>query len=151
MAKKPTYEELEQTVTELKKEFSRRMRTKDALRQSEETARALLNATSDSAILIDIKGTIIAINEIAVRRLGKTKSKVIRMNLFDMFLTDVAKAGKIWVEEVIRTGEPVHFEDQSQDLIFINTFYPLFDRQGKVEKLALYSRKIGRASCRERV
>lgn len=142
MSKKPTYEELEQTVTELKKEFDRRMRIKGALRRSEETARALLNATSDSAILIDITGTIIAINEIAVHRLGKTKSIVLGMNLFDMFPTDVAKARRIWVEEVIRTGEPVHFEDQSQDLVFINTFYPLFDRHGRVKKLAIYSRDV---------
>jgi PAS domain S-box-containing protein len=142
MAEKPTYKELEQRIKELEKEFSRRMRTKETLRQSEETARALLNATFDSAILIDTEGAIISINEIAVQRLGKIKNKVVRMNLFDMLPPDVANERKVRADEVIRSGEPVHFEDQSEGLVFNNTFYPLFGRKGEVEKLAIYSRDI---------
>jgi len=142
MAEKPTHEELEQRIKELENELGRRMRAKETLRQSEETARALLNATSDSAILIDTEGTIIAINEIAVHRLGKIKNKVVGMNLFDMFPPDVAKERKARADEVIGSGEPVHFKDQSEGLVFNNTFYPLFDRRGKVEKLAVYSRNI---------
>lgn len=142
MAEKPTYEELEQRIKELEKELGRRMRVKETLRQSEETARALLNATSDSAILIDTEGSIIAINEIAVHRLGKIKNKVVGMNLFDMFPPDLAKERKARADEVIGSGEPVHFEDQSEGLVFNNTFYPLFGRRGKVEKLAVYSRNI---------
>jgi len=142
MARKLTYEELEQRVKELEKESITRTRAKETLRRSEETARALLNATSDSAILIDTEGTIIAINEIAVHRLGKIKSKVVGMNLFDMFPPDVAKERKARADEVIDSGEPVHFKDQSEGLVLNNTFYPLFDRRGKVEKLAVYSRNI---------
>ena len=142
MAEKPTYEELEQRLKELEKELGRRMRTKEALRQSEETARALLNATSDSAILIDTQGTIIAINEVAVHRLGKIKNKVVRMNLFDMFPPGVAKERKARAAEVVRSGEPAHFEDHIEELVFNNTFYPVFDRKGSVEKLAVYSRDI---------
>ncbi len=142
MADKPTYKELEKRIKELEKEFSRRMRVKERLRQSEETARALLNATSDSAILIDTEGAIIAINEIALQRLGKIKNKVVRMNLFDMLPPDVVNERKVRADEVIRSGEPVHFEDQSEGLVFNNTSYPLFGRKGEVEKLAIYSRDI---------
>ncbi len=142
MAEKPTYKELEQRVKELEKEFSRRMRVKETLRKSEETARALLNATSDSAILIDTEGAIIAINEIAVQRLGKINNQIVRMNLFDMFPPEVAKERKARAADVIRSGEPVHFEDHFEGLVFNNTFYPLFDRKGEVEKLAIYSRDI---------
>ena len=142
MAEKPTHAELEQRVKELENELDRRMRTKETLRQSEETARALLNATSDSAILIDTQGTIIAINEVAVHQLGKIKNKVVGMNLFDMFPPDVAKERKARVGEVIGSGEPVHFKDQSEGLVLSNTLYPLFDRRGKVEKLAVYIRNI---------
>jgi PAS domain S-box-containing protein len=142
MAKKLTYKELEQRVKELEKESIARTRVKEALRRSEETARALLNAASDSAILIDNEGTIIAINEIAVHRLGKIDNEVVRMNLFDMFPPAVAKKRKARADEVIRSGEPVHFEDQSGGLVFNNTFYPLFGKRGKVEKLAIYIRDI---------
>jgi PAS domain S-box-containing protein len=142
MARKPTYEELERRVKKLEKESITRTLTKEALRRSEETARALLNAASDSAILIDTEGTIIAINERAVQRLGKVNNEVVRMDLFDMFPPDVAKKRRTRADEVVRSGEPVYFEDQSQGLVFNNTFYPLFGRGGKVEKLAIYIREI---------
>ena len=118
------------------------LRSKEALQKSEETTQALLNATSDSAILIDTEGAIIDINEIAVHRLGKIKSKVVGTDLFDMLPPDIAKERKTRADGVIRSGEPIHFEDQSESLVFNNTFYPLFDRRGKVENLAIYSRDI---------
>ena len=126
----------------LMEEVAERKLTEIALRKSEETARALLNATSDSAILIDTEGTIIAINEIAVHRLGKIKNKVVGTDLFAMLPPDIAKERKTRADGVIRSGEPIHFEDQSESLVFNNTFYPLFDRRGKVENLAIYSRDI---------
>ena len=70
MSKKLTYEELEQRVRELEKKHLNRRLSEENLRKSEETARALLNATTDSAILINTEGQIFAINEIAVTDLG---------------------------------------------------------------------------------
>ena len=126
----------------LMEEVAERKRTENALRQSEETTRALLNATSDSAILIDTEGTIFAINEIAVHRLGKIKNNVVRTDIFNLFPPDIAKERKAIADKVIHSGEPIQFEDQSEGLVFNNTFYPIFDRRGKVEKLAVYSRDI---------
>lgn len=142
MSKKLTYEELEQRVRELEKKYLIRRRSEENFRKSEETARALLNATSDSAILIDTEGQIIAINEIAVYRLGRTDTKVVRMNLFDMFPPDIAKERKKRIDMVARSGEPINFDDEINGCLFNNTYYPLFDGRGKVERLAIYSRDI---------
>ena len=62
MVKKPTYQELEQLVKELKKKVSNQRRIEKALGESEKKAQALLNAPSDSAMLIDTEGTILAIS-----------------------------------------------------------------------------------------
>ena len=53
MAKKPTYEELEQRIKELKKEVLGRKRAEKELRESEERYRSLVESTEDSIYLVD--------------------------------------------------------------------------------------------------
>ncbi len=53
MAKKPTYDELEQRVRKLEKEAFERKRTEEALRESEAQKRAILDATIDTIRLVD--------------------------------------------------------------------------------------------------
>ncbi len=77
MANKPTYEELEQRVKELEKEFSRRMRAEEALRESEEKFRSLASAAHDAMIMMDRQGNISYWNEAAGRIFGYTKTEVI--------------------------------------------------------------------------
>ena len=64
MPLKPNYEELEELVNSLTQELSTCRNFQRLLQQAEQTAKALLNATTDSAILIDTKGKILAVNEI---------------------------------------------------------------------------------------
>ncbi|MCX7766195.1 MAG: PAS domain-containing protein, partial [Candidatus Sumerlaeia bacterium] len=58
-------------------------RTEELLRESEETARALLNAATESAILLDPKGIICAINTIAAQRLGKDVDSLLNTCVYD--------------------------------------------------------------------
>jgi polar amino acid transport system substrate-binding protein len=56
MAKKPTYEELEQRVKELEEEFLECKKIKEALRESEEKYRSLLEASPDPIVIYDLEG-----------------------------------------------------------------------------------------------
>ena len=56
MTLKPDREKLEKRIMELEKELQQCRQTDKSVGEAEETARALLNATSESAILIDTKG-----------------------------------------------------------------------------------------------
>ena len=142
MDREPTYQELREKVAELSNETQQRKLAEAALRQTEAMARALLNASADSAVLLDAKGSILAINEIGVQMLGKSNVNVIRLNFFDLLPPHVAKERKARAEEVIGTGEPIHFEDQLWGRVINNTIYPVFNQGGKVEKLAVYARDI---------
>jgi len=114
----------------------------EALRASEETARALLNATADAAILIDAGGKIFAINKHFAARVGKSPEECIGLNVHDFVAPDLAKSRKEFADQVFNTGEPVSFQDERDGLILGNNIYPVFDAHGNVDQVAIFSRDI---------
>ena len=92
MAKKHSHEEFEQSVKEL---------------GENEALRALLNATIESAVLINIEGKILAINQVAAQRLGKGVDELIGVSVDDYLPPDVAEFGKNIREEIARSGKPM--------------------------------------------
>ena len=142
MTDKPSYEELEKKVASLNREVETCQHLQRHLRQAEETARALLNATTDLAILIDSKGKILAINETAARRLSQNNADMMHKNLYDILPTALAVQRKTRIAQVLDVGDPLQFEDDYEGTIYLNSIYPVFDRRGEIQSLAYYSRDI---------
>jgi len=142
MTAKPSYEELEKLAEALTQEIATCRNLQQYLHHAEETARALLNATTDSAILIDAKGKILAINEIAAKRLSKHNLDVMHENLLEILPPTLAEQRKSRIDQVLDTGDPLQFEDDYAGAIFFNSLYPVFGRQGKIQSLAYFSRDI---------
>ena len=124
------------------RDISERKGAEEALRWSEETARALLNATTDSVFLIDSGGSVLALNEMAAKRLNARVDEMLGACLYDFLPSDLAKRRKTRFDEVFRTGKPVYFEDERQGIWFDNCVYPISDVSGKVMKLAIYGRDV---------
>jgi PAS domain S-box-containing protein len=142
MTLKTDRDTLKRKIKELEQALDQCRQSQKSTGDAEETARALLNATSESAVLINRKGIILAVNEAAVCRLGKLNANIIRMNIEDVLPVDVAIQIKQKVDTVIRTGDPIRFENESNGLSYTNTVYPIYDRSGNVEKLAIYTMDI---------
>jgi PAS domain S-box-containing protein len=142
MGSRPTYEELEQSVQRLESESRQRLRAERGLRRAEAMARALLNASADAAILTNAAGVIFSANETAFELLGRESGLLIRQNLYDLLPPDVVPQIKPRIDAVVRTGEPLQFEGDLKSRRFRHTVYPVFNRQGKVTKLAIYCRDI---------
>ncbi|UCD59084.1 MAG: PAS domain S-box protein, partial [Candidatus Hydrogenedentota bacterium] len=123
-------------------ELTEHKRAEEALRKSEETARALLNAPMDTALLVDAEGTVIAINRIGAQRLGKSVDELVGSCIYDCMPQDVAEKRKEKGDEIIRSGQPGHYEDVRQGRYFDNVVYPVLDSQGKVDKVAVFARDI---------
>jgi PAS domain S-box-containing protein len=124
------------------RDITERKKAEETLRWSEETGRALLNATTDSVFLIDSSGTILALNEMAGRRLNKRVDEMLGTSLYDFLPPDLAKRRRVRFDEVFRTGKPAYFEDERQGIHFDNCVYPISDVSGKVMKIAIYGRDI---------
>jgi PAS domain S-box-containing protein len=127
---------------ELMREITERKRAEDALHESEEMSRVLLNASFDSVLLLDTDGTILALNESAARRIGMSADKLIGLCCFDLFPTDIAKRRKAYNDKVIRSGKPINFKDQQGGILFNTVIYPVFDTEEKVTRLAVFVHDI---------
>ena len=74
MAKKPTYEELEQRVKELENEAFERKRVDEALKASEQRLAQTINFLPDATMVIDLEGKVIAWNQ-AIENLTGIKAE----------------------------------------------------------------------------
>ena len=124
------------------RDITDKKRSEEAVREREETIRALINASTDATFSALINGTILAANETLARRLGSTVEEVLGTCIFDYWPEDLARSRKAMVEKLIQSKHSVQFEDQRGNMWFENSLYPILDAGGEVRKIAVFSRDI---------
>ncbi|MCP4710351.1 MAG: PAS domain S-box protein, partial [Planctomycetes bacterium] len=117
-------------------------RSEEALRESEATARALLNAPSDVILLLDTNGDIVDANETLAEKLNIKQEQLIGANIKKLFSADVVEQRRIFFQQVIETSQPVRFEDERDGRWNDNVLYPILDSKGAIQKVAVLSRDI---------
>ncbi len=162
-ALRKAHEELERRVQErtaelakaneaLRAEITERKRAEEALQDREATARALLNAPIEAATLVDADGIILAANETTAKRFKKSVDELVGLSVYDLWPPAVAKFRKVEIDRVFRLGAPVRFEDRHEGRVFDHSFYPVFDAQGKVVRIAVFVRDVTqRKEAEERI
>jgi PAS domain S-box-containing protein len=117
---------------------SRKLQQTDcALRETERCLKAMMNAVTESALLIETDGTVVAINEVMAERLDATIDEVVGRSIYDFLPRDIAESRKLQAERVVRTGQPIQFDDIRSGRLVHNSVYPVLDSSGKVARLAV--------------
>ena len=124
------------------RDITERIQAEEELKIREQQLRALLNAPTESAILVDVNGTILDINRIAAQRVGKSVEELIGTRIYDYFPSGIAEFRKAKGEEVISSGKPLRFNDEREGHYYDNNLYPVFDDKGKVNAVAVFSQDI---------
>ncbi len=136
---------------EIARNITERKQAEEDLRQSEETARAILNAPTQSVLLLDSERVILDLNEPAAQLLGKSSDELIGKCYDDLLPPATAESIKEYCEKVIQSSMPVRFEDEREVILldtpafaafFDNTIYPVFNAKGKVFRFAVFSHDI---------
>lgn len=120
-----------------------RTRIAAALRQSEETARVLLNAIEDIVILVEADGTVVTVNTAAEQSLGYMAEQLIGNNIADfMHDPDVTENRMQMLSRAVEQQSHIYFEDQRDGREFEIDIYPIFDAHGQLDRLAIYGRDV---------
>lgn len=109
---------------------------------SKAVARALVNAPSDVALLLDPDGTIVAVNVHAERTFHAPASDLLGRSVFDMLEPEVAQSRRRVLEGVVRTGMPIRFDDRRRGRRWESSVYPIFDDQGRVVHVVVIARDV---------
>ncbi len=117
-------------------------RTEQAVRERETILRGILDAVGESVFLMDTQGMIVTCNQTTANRLGRTPEDLVGHSIYDFIPAEVAQSRRTRIEQVIRSGKWVRFEDQRDGRWFEHTAYPVLDDTGKVAKIAIFGRDI---------
>jgi PAS domain S-box-containing protein len=123
-------------------DITERKRAEDELRESEATARALLNAPNDLVMLLDTQGVFLDVNEATAHRFSMSVDELTGMYAWDLFESEVAERRKAVVDAVIETGKSFQFEDERQGLYWDTIVYPVLDSERMVTRVAVVVRDI---------
>lgn len=141
---RPMWDEAEGRVVQIYsavQDITERKQAEKELQESAETVQALLNASSEPSLLLNIDGTIAAMNNAAAKNLGETPDELVGKSIFDLLPPEIAEYRKTKANEVARSGKPARFEDCRAGRWFDHSIYPVFDAEGKTIRLAIFARE----------
>ncbi len=107
-----------------------------------EQLKALLNATSDVAVLHDLEGKIFALNTVAAERAGLNVEQTLGRNIYEIFTPTLAESRKEKAAKVVKSGKPRRFQEEHGEAIFDSSLYPILDGKGEVIQLAAHAKDI---------
>jgi len=107
------------------------------LKLRDETITTLLNATDNPALLLDVTGTILALNDAMAQKAGKMPEQLIGTSYLDLLPgggITVRLSGAI---QQAALGKRVKFEEESKRVWYHNTVIPVSDSSGTVQSIAV--------------
>jgi two-component system sensor histidine kinase UhpB len=124
------------------RDITDRRQVEARLRDSEEQARALLNVPFDVVLVLDKKGTTLDCNKAYAERFNKSIDELKGTCCWKLYPPEVVKRRKKVVERVFQTGKPIREVDEREGRFLDNVTYPIFDKEEKVTKIAVFSRDV---------
>lgn len=109
---------------------------------SERNLRALIDATTGSAALIDSTGVVLTINDTGARRFGCRVDEVIGKDIFGFMAPELADIRRLRVRSVIDSKQHQTFFDDRNGRQLHYAIYPVTDARNEVVRLAIYGEDI---------
>jgi len=119
-----------------------RKKTELALKKNETTQRALINAVSESVLLLQPNGTIIIANQAFAQRLDTATEDLTGVNIFKLLPPESALTHQNYLGKAMANGEPFQFGEFRQGRYIINSVTPVFDEYMQVWALAIFGYDI---------
>ncbi|WP_051676895.1 PAS domain S-box protein [Maridesulfovibrio frigidus] len=133
--------ELEIINQQLKIEIEERNKAEISARKTEKNIQALLDASNQSIVLLELDGTIIHLNKTVIETLGKGQSDLIGKNITDYMTEDVTEHRRNQLTKVLQTKKPLSFRDERDGMSFLHNVYPVIE-DGEVTRVAIYAENI---------
>ena len=123
-------------------DITERKQAEAAQRENEANLRALLAASTQSVLLLDVHGAVIEINEIGAQRLGRCREEILGTNAYDHVPPEMVASRRARLAQVVSSGQPVRFEDYRAGRVLDQHLVPIFNEAGQVVRVAVFAEDI---------
>ena len=131
-----------QISRQLKFEADERQEAALRLRATQRDMMALIDATPGAAILLDLEGRILAINQAGASRFRGSKGETAGLNIFDLSTPAVAANRRRAVALAAAERRIITLDDRRADRDLHNTIVPVEDDDGLVRRVAVFSEDV---------
>jgi PAS domain S-box-containing protein len=100
---------------------------------------AVFNGVSETLMLLDLEGTILAANDTANNRFSKNRSELAGKNIYDLIPEKFKSERKEQTAEIILTKKPVKLQQKMENALLDLTLYPVIDTHGNVVQLVSFA------------
>jgi PAS domain S-box-containing protein len=135
------FEDGRKGVSVILEDITRRKQDEWALRESEATARALMNSPTDTVILMDAHGIILDLNATAAVKFKKYGDSLIGTLADSLLPAEVARSRRLLTSQVIEKQQIVRYADERDGRWYDTVAYPIIV-DGEVTRVAMIARDI---------
>jgi len=130
------------------RDITERRRAEQVLRQREQMLRGLFNAVTESVLLTDPRGRLLALNETAARHIGQPAKDLLGAELGSIdpegMLGPILEERVRWIEQVAHSGRAMRVEGRQDGCVLDHNLYPVFGSGGQVRQVAVFSKDVTR-------
>ncbi|WP_207262937.1 ATP-binding protein [Desulfovibrio sp. Huiquan2017] len=106
----------------------------------DETSKALMDSSVESAFVMDVSGYVLAANDAAAKLFDLKPGQTLqRSNIYELLPTAAAESRRAKIAESIRTVRSVRFEEEIDGRSLVHSIVPVANPWGEVNRLAVHT------------
>jgi PAS domain S-box-containing protein len=123
-------------------EISERKRIQKSLQESQDVLQAFLDSTIDYAGLVDSDGCFLIVNKAMTEIYGMSRDELVGRPMLRLPLSETGKRRHKWFRDVLNSGQSIRATDENEGRWYDNSYFPVYDDEGKVNRVAIFARDI---------
>ncbi len=119
-----------------------RKKASDRLAESEETLRALIDASPGIALLMDSDGRVLAANDVLAKRVGLKREEIIGKLGYEIVPAELMHQGWLQFRRTVESGQKLDFVQSYENSHIHICLRPIADGRGRIIRVAVFGMDV---------